>query len=58
MRDGDAVRVSQAPLPEMPAELRALVEQAGGVPRSVQPPSTEKPEKIDEAKGGTTGRIP
>jgi hypothetical protein len=42
----------------MPAELRALVEQAGGVPRSVQPPSTEKPEKIDEAKGGTTGRIP
>jgi succinate dehydrogenase / fumarate reductase flavoprotein subunit len=57
-RDGDAVRVSQAPLPEMPAELRALVEQAGGVPRSVQPPSTEKPEKIDEAKGGTTGRIP
>jgi succinate dehydrogenase / fumarate reductase flavoprotein subunit len=57
-RDGDGVRITQSALPEMPPELRALVDQAGGVPGSVQPPGAQGPEKIDEAKGGTRGRIP
>ncbi|MFN2432047.1 MAG: FAD-dependent oxidoreductase [Gemmatimonadota bacterium] len=58
-RDGDELRVSQKPLRPMPDDLRALVEGPVAAPtRADMLQRQPKPEKIDEAKGGSTDRRP
>ena len=56
-RDGDELRVGQTPLPRIPGELRELLEKpADTTPHKEKVRDQEKPEKIAEAKGGTTDR--
>jgi succinate dehydrogenase / fumarate reductase flavoprotein subunit len=58
-RDGDDVRVTQSPIPALPQELKALLGKPGDATTYKEKVAGhEKPEKIAEAKGGTTGHIP
>ncbi|MBA2564638.1 MAG: FAD-binding protein [Gemmatimonadetes bacterium] len=56
--EGGAVRVTQKPKAEIPAELRALLEKPAAAKPAVNAPSDEKPRKIAEAKGGSTDSRP
>jgi succinate dehydrogenase / fumarate reductase flavoprotein subunit len=57
-RDGDEVRVGQSPIPPIPEELRRLLAKpADTTSREEKLAGQEKPEKIDEAKGGTTNQL-